>query len=274
MISNVDYSILCLNRHLFFLESSKMSLRIQSSTDLKRTATCAMLATATVFLRNIRLGNLKLVEGTLAQHAVVLPFWLLDWMLDMVKGGFFRTLLLQTRLLVQGSLSAPVSEPTLLDGTRNSKTGQEEAASVRVNHLTHAAGGALLQSPDPCLSTLHDLATNAFEKFGSWPCLGSRELLSYKRSPPTGDRSKAPSGPPVKVFGETKWLTYKEVQLLSLDFGVGLKTLVGLTPQPNPDTNPSYSFDDHAGDSSLCIFENTVRSWGARHDGVVSGGGG
>jgi len=261
MISDIDCLILCLNRHLFFFDISKMSLRIQSSTDLKRTATCAILATATVFLRKIRLGNLKLVEGTFAQHALVIPFWLLDWMLDMMKGGLFRTLLLQARLVVQGPLSAPVSEPTLLDGTGKSVTGQvgaAAAASIRVNHLTHAAEGALLESPEPCLSTLHDLATNAFEKFGTWPCLGSRELLSYK-SPPTGDGSKAaPSGPPVKVFGETKWLTYKDVQNMSLDFGVGLKTLVGLTPQPNPDTNPSYSFDDHAGDSSLCIFENTV----------------
>jgi len=62
---------------------------------------------------------------------------------------------------------------------------------------------------------------------------------------------------PIREFSDVKWKSYEEVQQESLDFGLGL-IVCGLSPQAAPSGDESsLGFEDVAGQSSICIYENT-----------------
>lgn len=148
-----------------------------------------MVATAAVSLRNVRVGGLGLVSGSIGNNMLALPLWLLDWAIDMAMGGGLRAMLHQCRLLSSGLIS--------------SASGAEPSERI---HLATAARGALAEAPEEGLTTLHDLASAAFQRFSSRPCMGSRNVVAYKPNPQG-------CGPPVKCFGPVQWLSYAEVKV-------------------------------------------------------------
>lgn len=133
-----------------------------------------------------------------------------------------------------------------------------EGSAARVALATARAGGALSATPVEGLKTLHNLAEHAFAKYASWQCTGTRTLLELRPNP---------KGPPTKVFGSaTTWRTYAQVQRRAADFGWGLRAC-GLVPQPDPDQGlegvhrTSSGFDAVAGNSCVCLYENTCADW-------------
>jgi long-chain acyl-CoA synthetase len=217
-------------------------LSIKILKDLEKTTPVqkVLLTTGASFLffnHRLKLGAMGLVNKKLCiLNAMALPIWFLDWLLDMATGGALKYLSFKLQVALRG----PLSSPCELEGGNQS--------CERVNNAVALANGTLLTSPSADVTTLHELATSAFEKYTDWPCVGSRELLEYRPNPAGGN------APPIKVFGETKWLTYSEVQRMSLDFGLGLRCC-GLAPQRDAD------YDANSGLCSLCIFENTCPGW-------------
>jgi hypothetical protein len=139
------------------------------STALMTTGVCASF-----FLRNVRMGNLGLVKNNIAMNLAGLPLWFLDWLMDMAMGGGIKYAIHNIRVAMRGTLSVSSS---IESGIENS--------ACRVNPQVASNHGTLVTSPEAGVITLHDLVTNAFEKFSDWPCVGSRELLEYRVSTST-----------------------------------------------------------------------------------------
>ncbi len=90
--------------------------------------------------------------------------------------------------------------------------------------------------------TIYDFSKRAFSEYADANCMGTRKYL--------GQRSSK-----VKEFGETEWLTFKEVGVKSNKFGAALRG-AGLVPAPTQTT-----LDQLQTPCSLAIFENTSREW-------------
>eukprot|EP01013_Petalomonas_cantuscygni_P015594 TRINITY_DN3239_c0_g1_i1.p1 TRINITY_DN3239_c0_g1~~TRINITY_DN3239_c0_g1_i1.p1 ORF type:complete len:805 (-),score=230.94 TRINITY_DN3239_c0_g1_i1:792-3206(-) len=100
---------------------------------------------------------------------------------------------------------------------------------------------------EPEVATVHDLMQRNFRKFGHLKGFGTREYL--------GEHTKEGSRFPLKMFGETHWLTYKEVQQRAKAFGCGLRKL-GLQPQP-----ADSEFEKLSAGHSLLLWEDTCADW-------------
>jgi len=245
----------------------------------------------------VRLGTI--IDGSAVEHLAALPLWLLDWAADMAMGGYkemhkaghhylpfdaspnsyclpsslpisesnctstfsrrfarcccfslFKALLHRWRVATMPMLSAAAPEASAED------------SAARVALATAKASGALSATPVDGLKTLHDLAEHAFAKYALWQCTGTRTLLELRPNP---------KGPPTKVFDRaTTWRTYAQVQRRAAEFGWGLRAC-GLVPQPDPDQGlesvqrldhqASSGFDAVAGNSCVCLYENTCADW-------------
>lgn len=102
--------------------------------------------------------------------------------------------------------------------------------------------GMLATTPRKGVETLYDLAKDAFARYGSRRCMGTRTFLGWKDAK-------------VKKFGETTWRSFSEVGTDSHKFGAALRS-VGLQPAPY-----STTLDKVTNPSRIAIFENTCGEW-------------
>eukprot|EP01064_Diplonema_japonicum_P031234 TRINITY_DN5521_c0_g1_i1.p1 TRINITY_DN5521_c0_g1~~TRINITY_DN5521_c0_g1_i1.p1 ORF type:complete len:740 (+),score=260.57 TRINITY_DN5521_c0_g1_i1:45-2264(+) len=120
------------------------------------------------------------------------------------------------------------------------------------------ASGKLTTRPMPDIGTLYDMARRAISVYANKNALGTRTFLENKML--EGVRF------PTKVFGSTKWLTFKEVGENFLSFGSGLRKL-GMNPLH---LEQDQSFNDVSGDHTLLIYEDTCAEWFMAAQGAMS----
>jgi long-chain acyl-CoA synthetase len=113
--------------------------------------------------------------------------------------------------------------------------------------------GKLVSTPSDDMSTVWDALTSSYAKFADNTCQGTRPLLEWR----TDEGFKFPA----KVFGETSWRKYKEVQELALAFGAGLRAL-GAMPQPS-----DVASADHKG---VLIYDDSAAEWMICAQGAMS----
>jgi long-chain acyl-CoA synthetase len=111
---------------------------------------------------------------------------------------------------------------------------------------TQAASG-LFSTPFPGVGTLAELSRRAFEAYADRPCLGIRTLLRHD--------TNAATGRPIPVFGDTNWLTYKQVGARVRCFSRGLLEL-GCQPQPR-----QFGINTTGGNSLVAIYLDTCAEW-------------
>jgi len=112
------------------------------------------------------------------------------------------------------------------------------------------ATGELITGPTKDESTAYDCFNAAFTKFPNRKCMGTRTYLGTHRREPGHKIVK-------KVFGETQWLTYKEVQARAEAFGRGL---IGLGMTPCPSSSKS-AFEESDAKDTLLLWEDTCADW-------------
>lgn len=103
--------------------------------------------------------------------------------------------------------------------------------------------GNLAFQPRPGVFTLYDLMNDAFQRYASVNCMGSRKFLGWKT-------------PKVKEFADgVQWLTFQEMGELAHKFGAALRS-VGVMPAPN-----TTNLEKVTTSSRIAIFENTCAQW-------------
>ena len=75
----------------------------------------------------------------------------------------------------------------------------------------------LMTSPSDGLVTAWDCLNNAFNRYANKQCMGTRTYL--------GEHKVAADKPALKKFGETTWMTYRQIGDRAKAFGHGLKAL-------------------------------------------------
>lgn len=110
-------------------------------------------------------------------------------------------------------------------------------------HRVHADfKGNLKNSPYPGVTTLHELAMNAYKLFGSCNAMGQREYLGQHT-------------PKQKKFGQTTFRTYDQLKDASHKFGASLRK-AGLVASPD-----NATLDQLTTPCTLAIYENTCSEW-------------
>mmetsp|Transcript_148056 Transcript_148056/g.369082 ORF Transcript_148056/g.369082 Transcript_148056/m.369082 type:complete len:770 (-) Transcript_148056:371-2680(-) len=99
----------------------------------------------------------------------------------------------------------------------------------------------------PECKTVHDLTQRSFAVFKDCNACGTRTYL--------GEHTVEGSRFPLKKYGETKWLTYRELGRKVGHFGAGLLKL-GLKPAPD-----GVDLQKVSGPHTILIFEETCASW-------------
>ena len=103
--------------------------------------------------------------------------------------------------------------------------------------------GALATTPREGVATLYDLAKDAFARYGSRHCMGTRDFKGWK----------VPGK--VKEFGDVRWLTFADVNVKAHKFGAALRA-AGVKPSPTT-TNLNQCKEP----CRIAIFENTCADW-------------
>ena len=103
--------------------------------------------------------------------------------------------------------------------------------------------GKLAETPREGVSTLYDLAADAFTRYGERKCMGTREFLGWK----------VPGK--VKQFGDVTWRSFSEMGVEAHKFGAALRA-AGVKPAPDTTT-----LDRVKESSRIAIFENTCADW-------------
>ena len=103
--------------------------------------------------------------------------------------------------------------------------------------------GKLAETPREGVATLYDLAADAFTRYGSRNCMGTRQFLGWK----------VPNK--VKQFGDVSWRTFAEMGVEAHKFGAALRA-AGVKPAPD-----TTSLDRVKDTSRIAIFENTCADW-------------
>jgi len=103
--------------------------------------------------------------------------------------------------------------------------------------------GNQINTPVEGVTTLHELALNAYKRFGHRNSMGQREYLGQHT-------------PKVKKFSEvTTFRTYDQVKDASIKFGASLRA-AGLVASPE-----TTNLDQLTTSCTLAIFENTCPEW-------------
>ena len=97
-----------------------------------------------------------------------------------------------------------------IEYSKEEKTGQR--INARYEDIISRAGGEY-----ELITTVHELMQHTFAKYASKNCFGTRTYLGEHT--PEGARF------PLKMFGETTWKSYREVQHRAAAFGAGLIAL-------------------------------------------------
>jgi hypothetical protein len=102
--------------------------------------------------------------------------------------------------------------------------------------------GALVTTPREGVATLYDLTKDAFARYGSRHCMGTRDFKGWK----------VPGK--VKEFGDVQWLTFADVGVKAHKFGAALRA-AGVKPSP-----PKTDLQQCKEPCRIAIFENTCSS--------------
>ena len=124
--------------------------------------------------------------------------------------------------------------------SKEEKTGQR--INARYEDIISRAGGEY-----ELITTVHELMQHTFAKYASKNCFGTRTYLGEHT--PEGARF------PLKMFGETTWKSYREVQHRAAAFGAGLVAL-GCKPQP-----ANVDYEDLTGPYTILLWEDTCADW-------------
>eukprot|EP01061_Rhynchopus_euleeides_P045391 TRINITY_DN812_c5_g1_i1.p2 TRINITY_DN812_c5_g1~~TRINITY_DN812_c5_g1_i1.p2 ORF type:complete len:742 (+),score=334.51 TRINITY_DN812_c5_g1_i1:54-2279(+) len=124
--------------------------------------------------------------------------------------------------------------------------------------------GKLTTQPCEGVTTCYELTQRAAQRYSDRRALGTRRLLDIKVE--EGMRF------PTKVFGETDWLTYKQVNERAHNFGSGLRAL-GVEPCH---TSKDEDLSAMQGDHTILMYEDTCADWftgaqGAHSQSIVVG---
>ena len=131
----------------------------------------------------------------------------------------------------------------LLSGEFGHKLRSVPVADDESHRVAAAYKDNLVERPYPGVDSLYDLSKDAFVKYASRPCMGTREFLGQHEG-----------NPKVKAFGPNlKWRTYAEVGTEALKFGAALRS-VGLTAAPK-----NTSLEKLKTPCAFAIFENTCK---------------
>lgn len=103
--------------------------------------------------------------------------------------------------------------------------------------------GKLVETTREGVSTLYDLAADAFTRYGDRNCMGTRTFLGWK----------VPGK--VKQFGDTTWRTFAEMGVEAHKFGAALRA-TGVVPAPD-----KTDLDPVKTSCRIAIFENTCAEW-------------
>jgi long-chain acyl-CoA synthetase len=104
--------------------------------------------------------------------------------------------------------------------------------------------GALAETPRRGVATLYDLTKDAFSRYGSRNCMGSRTFLGWK----------VPGK--VKEFSETlTWLSFADVGIKAHKFGAALRA-AGMKAAPG-----TTDLNQCKEPCRIAIFENTCAEW-------------
>jgi len=114
--------------------------------------------------------------------------------------------------------------------------------------------GRLAQTPREGVATLYDLAKDAFARYGSRNCMGTRVFKGWK------------TPGKVKHFGDIEWLSFAEVGVQVHKFGAALRS-AGMKPAPST-TDLSMCTTP----SRMVIYENTCAQWMIAAMGAFSQG--
>lgn len=105
----------------------------------------------------------------------------------------------------------------------------------------------LVTNSYPECKTVHDLVQRSFAVYATRPALGTRKYL--------GEEKPEWSKFPLKKFGETEWLSFRDMGKKVAHFGAGLLKL-GLKPAPD-----GADLQVTTGPHAILIFEETSASW-------------
>lgn len=122
------------------------------------------------------------------------------------------------------------------------------SGDIAIWRSTQAAEEGLCKSPYPeeGVDTLYRLLERSWKRYGDRHAQGNRPLLSWRKD--EGFRF------PAKVFGETQWRTYRDMERMCRNFGCGLRAL-GMSAQPTGD------FDKLTGKFKILMYEETCGDW-------------
>eukprot|EP00636_Phaeomonas_parva_P006026 CAMPEP_0118854572 /NCGR_PEP_ID=MMETSP1163-20130328/2733_1 /TAXON_ID=124430 /ORGANISM="Phaeomonas parva, Strain CCMP2877" /LENGTH=778 /DNA_ID=CAMNT_0006787319 /DNA_START=215 /DNA_END=2551 /DNA_ORIENTATION=+ len=98
------------------------------------------------------------------------------------------------------------------------------------------------------IRTAYDAVSHSFAANPGIEGFGTRKYLGTYTA-------EKPGSKPVKLFGETTWQTYAEVQESALAFGAGLRAL-GMEP-----IDASEDFETLTGPHTMLIYEETCAQW-------------
>lgn len=103
--------------------------------------------------------------------------------------------------------------------------------------------GCLAKTPRLGVATLYDLTKDAFARYGSRHCIGTREFQGWK----------VPGK--IKQFGDVTWISFADVGVTAHQFGAALRA-AGMKPAPKITT-----LHQCKEPCRVAIFENTCAEW-------------
>lgn len=103
--------------------------------------------------------------------------------------------------------------------------------------------GALAETPREGVATLYDLAKDAFQRYGSRNCMGTREFKGWKVEKK------------IKHFGDVTYLSFSDVGVQAHKFGAALRA-AGMKAAPS-----TTDLSECKTPSRIAIFENTCSEW-------------
>lgn len=101
----------------------------------------------------------------------------------------------------------------------------------------------LATTPREGVATLYDLVKDAFQRYGTRECMGTRKFLGWK------------TPGKVKEFGETTWKSFAQIGIDAHKFGAALRSN-GCVPAPD-----TTDLEKVKTSCRIAIFENTCADW-------------
>jgi len=141
----------------------------------------------------------------------------------------------------------------LADAFQNHRLSERSSDGSLARHRTGVA--RLVTSPHSDCATIVELIRRTSAEHGPLKALGTREYLG-SHIPAFGRGKK-----PVKIFGETSWKSYDDMDADVVAFGRGLRAL-GAEPLPLDKSQAcTENFEQLSGSHCCVIYEDTCAEW-------------